>query len=76
MELSNSTVLGVTLQKLKVFTFFASMTVIASVVYPVIPFMSYIKAKSLLVSVTLFYLERVFCNPGVTNVTRLLMSDF
>ena len=45
MELPNSTVLGVTLQKLKVFTFIASMTVIASVVYPVIPFMSYIKAK-------------------------------
>ena len=42
MELPNSTVLGVTLQKLKVFTFIASMTVIASVVHPVIPFMSYI----------------------------------
>ena len=76
MELPNSTVLGVTLQKLKVFTFIASMTVIASVVYPVIPFMNYIKAKCLLVSVTLFYLERVFCTTGVTIVTRLLMSDF
>ena len=76
MELPNSTVLGVTLRKLKVFTFIASMTVIASVVYPVIPFMSYIKAKYLLVSVTLFYLEGVFCSPGVTIVIRLLMSDF
>ena len=44
MELPSSTVLGVTLQKLKVFTFIASMIVIASasVVHPVIPFMSYI----------------------------------
>ena len=76
MELPSSTVLGVTLQKLKVFTFIASMTVITSVVYPVIPFMSYIKVKCLLVSVTLFHLERVFCAPVVTIVTRLLMSDF
>ena len=45
MELPSSTVLGVTLQKLKVFTFIASMTVIALVVYPVIPFTSYIIGK-------------------------------
>ena len=45
MELPSSTVLGVTLQKSKVFTFIASMTVIASVVYPVIPFISYIIGK-------------------------------
>ena len=43
---------------------------------PVIPFMSDLKAKCLLVSVTLFHLERVFCAPVVTIVTRLLMSDF
>ena len=42
MELPSSTVPGLTIQKLKVFTFIASMTVIASVVHPVIPFMSYI----------------------------------
>ena len=42
MELPSSTVLGVTLQKLKVFTFIASMTVITSVLHQVIPFMSYI----------------------------------
>ena len=40
MELPSSTVLGLTLQKLKVFTFIASMTAIASVVNPVIQFMS------------------------------------
>ena len=47
MELLNSTVLGLTIQKLKVFTFIASMTVIASVVYPVIPFMSYVESEIL-----------------------------
>ena len=45
VELPSSTVLGVTLQKLKVSRLVASMTVIASVVYPVIPFISYIIGK-------------------------------
>ena len=45
MELPSSTVIGATLQKLKVFTFIASMTVIASVVHPVIPFMIYIRGE-------------------------------
>ena len=45
MELPSSTVHGLTIQKRKVFTFIASMTVIASPVYPVIPFMSYVESE-------------------------------
>ena len=45
MELPSSTVPGLTMQKRKVFTFIASMTVKASVVNPVIPFMSFVVSE-------------------------------
>ena len=45
MELPSSTVPGLTMQKLKVLTFIASMTVVASVIHPIIPFRGYVERE-------------------------------
>ena len=65
----SSTVLGLALQKLKVSKFIVSITIIASVVHSVIPFMSCIIGEMFIGVSDAFPLKEIVLYP-------LLMSDF